>query len=87
MIADLVNDFSLCASDKLVIIDHASHAAFVVYRALSTDNTALATNADIMIATDNVRRQGDFELNVRPDLQLGVGMDIHASRAHVLGCA
>jgi hypothetical protein len=79
--------FSLSAPNKLVIIDHASHAAFVVRRLFSADHASLATNAYVMIAADNVRRQGDFELDVRPNLQLRVGMDINAGRAYVLGCS
>jgi hypothetical protein len=78
---------SLSAPNKLVVIDHASHAAFVVRRAFPADHAALAANAYVMIAADNVRRQGDFELDVRPNLQLSVGMDIYTGRAYVLGCS
>jgi hypothetical protein len=79
--------FSLSAPNKLVIIDHARHAAFVVRGLFSADHASLAANAHVMIAADNVRRQGDFELDVRPNLQLRVGMDINAGRAYVLGCS
>jgi hypothetical protein len=79
--------FSLSAPNKLIVIDHASHPALVGVWLLSADHATLTANPYIMIATDNVGRQSNLELNLGSNLQLGIGMDINAGRAHVLGCS
>src|SRR3954452_4229930 len=52
--------------NKLVVVNNASHAVGVsiAFRPLSTHHAALALNAHIMIAADNLGRQGNLELDV-----------------------
>ena len=74
----------LCATNKLIVIDYASHATVGGLVALAANHAALTFHSYVVMAANYIRRQGNFKFDLRSDLELRIGTDIHTCGAHIL---
>ena len=50
-------------------------------------NPALTLHYDVLVAAREFRRQRNFKLHMRTDIQVGVATDVNSGGTHVAGCA
>ena len=58
----------LRAANKFIVVDHASHATAGAFVAFPANHAALTLHPYVMIAANNIRRQGNFKFDLRSDL-------------------